>query len=201
MPIVTLTKFAKLYDVSREAISKNIESGLIEARAIGTGKSKRFEIDTDSRKNKAYILTIDRDRQHSNRLTHKRKTSEQSAIIPSNPAVKPADDDLHGRYSVARVRKLEAQAVEGELKNAVRRGELLEKESVYHALFLSMDKLISNAERFAESFLPDIISEILEKGELTNEIRAKWKDGYFNMVDNWKNSTADKLKEMEKEQR
>jgi len=109
--------------------------------------------------------------------------------------------NLGARYEKARTGKIEQQELDLKLKNARTRGELVDREKVYNHLFTYLDKLHSNLERLADSFLSDVGPLIIDAGKLIPEHREQWKDEVLSQIDESKKSIVKMLKKIEKEQK
>ena len=108
--------------------------------------------------------------------------------------------EIARRLEIAKMEKMEQQAIAEKLKNAVRRGEYLKKESVYDDIMLYIDKLHSNIERLADSYLSDLGGQIVDAGKVMPEHRTKWKDEVMSQIDEAKRITMDRVKEIQKAQ-
>ena len=170
-----------------------------------------YNLDDAHPKTLAYIAGINREEQATKKIVAKNR-SKKNVQVPALLAVKnkPVEveseevdlnwDELPKKYQIANVRLKEEAAEEKALKNAVRRGELLEREKVY-TVFLHLDKLHSNLERLADSVLADISKLIVDAGRLKPEHRAKWKDSVFAQIDDARNWIVDEIKRIEEEQK
>jgi hypothetical protein len=211
--LITVSTFAKNHDLAITAVNRACKAGKIvcEIGESQRGKTEYFNLDDAHPKTLAYIAGVDRGRQASIRVST-RKTSKKNVNVTELLAVKnkPVEVDsndnpaslaeLPEKYMIANVRLKEQAAEEKALKNAVRRGELLEREKVY-TVFLHLDKLHSNLERLADSVLADISKLIVDAGRLKPEHRAKWKDSVFAQIDDARNWIVDEIKRIEEEQK
>lgn len=108
--------------------------------------------------------------------------------------------NLSARYEKARTGKIEEQEQKLKLENARIRGELVDREKVYNHLFLYLDKLHSNLERLADSYLSDILPLAIDAGKISPEHRNVWHDEVLSQIDETKNGIVKMLKKIEKEQ-
>ena len=109
-------------------------------------------------------------------------------------------EDLGQRYDQARTEKLEQQALNEKLKNARIRGELIDREKVYNSIFTYLDKLHSNLERLADSYLSDVGPLIIDAGKIMPEHRSSWKNEVMSQIDESKKVIIKNLKKIQKEQ-
>ena len=107
---------------------------------------------------------------------------------------------LAERYNIAKTTKIEEEATSGKLKNARIRGELVDREKVYNSMFTYLDKLHSNLERLADSFLSDIGPLMVDAGKVMPEHRESWKDEVLSQIDESKTGMVKMLNKIEKEQ-
>ena len=63
-----------------------------------------------------------------------------------------------------------------------------------------LDKVNSNLERLADSFLSDIGSDIVTAGKVTPAIRNRWRSGILEQIDDAKKVVVKKIEEIEKGQ-
>lgn len=203
---MTISAFAKQNKVSRQAIDQAIEKGQIETHDVKRNGVMRKHIDPDHPKNRAYCDNAN----IGKRLARKplQINAESSQVLPvksdnvgeNAEPVQDGDANLPIRYTIANVRLKEQQAEAMALKNAVRRGELLEREKTY-ILFMHLDKLHSNLERLADSFLADVAMEIIDAKRLTSETRARWKDEIFRQTNDAKEWIKQEIKNIEESQK
>ena len=109
-------------------------------------------------------------------------------------------EGLAERYNAAKTGKIEQQEQELKLKNARIRGELVDREKVYNNIFMYLDKLHSNLERLADSFLSDLGPLIADAGKVMPEHRESWKDEVLSQIDESKTGMVKMLNKIEKEQ-
>ena len=109
-------------------------------------------------------------------------------------------EDLGNRYDQARTEKLEQQAINEKLKNARIRGELVDREKVYNNMFTYLDKLHSNFERLADSYLSDIGPLMIDAGKVMPEHRSAWKNEVLSQIDEAKTGMVKMLKKIQREQ-
>ena len=138
----------------------------------------------------------------------KKKTSEPTEEITKELAIEdiPKKElkellNLSARYEKARTGKIEEQEQKLKLENARIRGELVDREKVYNNIFTYLDKLHSNLERLADSFLSDIGPLIVDAGKISPEHRNVWHDEVLSQIDESKKSIVKMLRKIEKEQR
>lgn len=109
-------------------------------------------------------------------------------------------EDLGQRYDQARTEKLEQQAINEKLKNARIRGELVDREKIYNNMFTYLDKLHSNLERLADSYLSDIGPLMIDAKKVMPEHRSSWKNEVLSQIDEAKTGMVKQLKKIQKEQ-
>ena len=109
-------------------------------------------------------------------------------------------EGLAERYNAAKTGKIEQQEQALKLTNARIRGELVDREKVYNNLFMYLDKLHSNLERLADSFLSDIGPLMVDAGKVMPEHRESWKDEVLSQIDESKTGMVKMLSKIEKEQ-
>lgn len=203
----TITGFSKQYKIERNAVKQACIDGKVMCSKEVNDKGKYVNIhsiDDEHQLTKEYIVIAQSKYPSQTGLMLK-----QNVNIDGFPAVKnkpveeygePAEDDLPGRYQIANVRLKEEAANEKALKNAVRRGELIEREQLYF-IFLHIDKLHSNLERLADSYLADVAMKIIDSGKLTSEVRAVWKNAVFEQIDDTKKWVIAEIKKIEENQK
>lgn len=150
-------------------------------------------------------------------------TKDKKAATPSGKELHPAgpklptDEEIHEqseidkkieelnslgeRYTQAKTEKIEQQAIAEKLKNARIRGELVDREKVYNNMFTYLDKLHSNFERLADSYLSDIGPLMIDAGKVMPEHRSVWKDEVLSQIDESKNAMVKILDKIAKEQK
>lgn len=192
MNLITKKEIAQLAGVSAPAISKAIKDGRLECYQ----GSK--QIDTDSPLARAYLNNIPLQRQNNVPSL----PGQQQANVDSGPN----NDDL--TQAVIKVQNAEAlnkveaaefkrqQRIEKEMKNAVRRSDLLNYKKVDQYIFLYLDKLHSNLERLATSVLDDMSEKILESGSVRPEHRQIWKDAVKKSIHESVEQVKKRLKEI-----
>ena len=159
-------KLAELLKVSRAAITKAVNSGLLVADS--------GLIDLENPVNKYYIAAkgIILSEIEDNKMPKKEKSSEKKVIKVENM-------DLSSEKVAEFVaRKKKADAEHAELKNQKMRGELLDAQLVQDMLFLFLDKVANNLQRNASAFLSDVADRIIRENGLNSQTRNQW----INMV-------------------
>ena len=109
-------------------------------------------------------------------------------------------EKLGERYDIAKTGKMEEQEQKLKLENARIRGELVDREKVYNNIFMYLDKLHSNLERLADSFLSDLGPLMVDAGKVMPEHRESWHDEVLSQIDETKKGMVKMLKKIEKEQ-
>lgn len=109
-------------------------------------------------------------------------------------------EQLGHRYDIAKTIKIEEQATSEKLKNARTRGELIDREKIYNNMFMYLDKLHSNLERLADSFLSDIGPLMVDAGKVMPEHRESWKNEVLSQIDESKEAMVKILRKIEKDQ-
>lgn len=109
-------------------------------------------------------------------------------------------EKLGERYDIAKTGKMEEQEQKLKLENARIRGELVDREKVYNNIFMYLDKLHSNLERLADSFLSDLGPLMVDAGKVMPEHRESWHDEVLSQIDETKKGMVKMLKKIEKDQ-
>lgn len=209
--------------MTRQSVADAIKAGKI----IVTGEGRAGRIDTEEYKTIQYLKNMSSG-QRRGKAENLTKEIVKRKALPKKREVKPVKDDIieeseetvkitvpkdngHGkeveeilelaqRLEEAKTEKMEQQAIAEKLKNAARRGELVEKEAVYNSVFLYLDKLNSNLERLADSYLSDMGPLIIDAGAVLPEHRTAWKDEVMGQIDGSKTTIVNRIREIEREQ-
>jgi len=104
------------------------------------------------------------------------------------------------RTQIAEMIAKEEKAKQEKLITAVKRGQLIKRELFTDAMMPFVDHLLSDVKRMASTFLTDVGKMIVEAGEVTPEIRAKFEDGVNERMDGAKKAQMKILKEISKKQ-
>lgn len=205
--------------VSRQAIHDAVKKGVIDQE----GEGRKSRIDLEAYKTIQYQKNNNCQRKGPAENLSRRLVKK----IPEKIGILPVDDDIIKEHSdsvsitvpknngnevdidelleiarrleVAKTEKMEQQALAEKLKNASRRGELINRERFYD-IIKYLDKLHSNIERLADSFLSDVGGRIIDSGKINPEHRSIWKDEVMSQIDVTKKDMVRELKEIEKEQ-
>lgn len=97
-----------------------------------------------------------------------------------------------------RERNLRLRNEKLEIENEARRGRLLDAENVRAHVFFYLDRVFSNLERLANSYLDDVSAKIILNGELTADVRHEWKNRVLEEADNAKTETMNRLEKLSK---
>ena len=225
MNLVSKSDFARTLGITRQAIGDAISRGVLNQ--IGEGRKAKIDLDdyktiqyqknsNSQRKGIAekLINNIKKnipEKKGKNKEPERKKIDDgvvkenQESISITVPKKNGNSKDVEElleiayRLELAKTEKMEQQAIAEKLKNAARRGELISRERFYD-IIRYLDKLHSNIERLADSFLSDIGGRIIDAGKIKPEHRADWKNEIMSQVDDTKNKMVEELKKIEKEQ-
>lgn len=216
--------FAKHIGVTRQAINDAVKRGLIDVE----GEGRKGRIDTEAYKTVKYIKNRNNNQRKgpAERLAleakRTRKRPEQKNKSAQSELEAQTDDETFSieiprkgndnknldelleiaeRLEIAKTEKMEQQAIAEKIKNARLRGELIDKEKTYNFLFLYLDKLHSNIERLADSYLSDMGGRIIDAKKILPEHRMTWKSEVMSQINNAKDEIATRIKEIQKSQR
>jgi transcriptional regulator with XRE-family HTH domain len=225
--LLSMTDFSKLCGVSRQAVSKAVKNGLLDV--VLSGKLKK--IDKNVYKSVRYLKSFAKERKSETRKIRdkiiknnsispkkinkkgKKKVKDDiieekektvSITLPKNNGNQKEIAELiklANRLEYAKTEKMEQQAISEKLKNARLRGELIDREMVYNNVFLYLDKLHSNLERLADSFLSDLGGRIIDKGKVTPKFRSIWKNEIMSQIDETKKTIVKQIKSIAKSQK
>lgn len=203
---MTPAQFARANKLDASTIRDAIQAGKVETYEKKRNGIMRKHIDPETARNRAYVANIQigkrmakKPRKEIAKVSESLPVKVETAVGIGEP-VQELSGDMETRYTIANVRLKEEQAEGAALKNAVRRGELLERENVY-ILFMHLDKLHSNLERLSDSFLADVAMKIIDAKRLTPEIRSYWKDEIFKQTNDAKEWIKSEIKNIEERQK
>jgi len=223
MNLVSQSEFARIIGVSKQAIFTAIKKN--QLTIIIDGKKKRVNL--NGKKTKLYMQSSNPERSDALRKIANPKAKLQPKIkgkklvgkkkVISKVKKKQGkkelikeilepgnEEDESLEYSVtylkARAEKEKETVIHKKLLNAKIRGDLLSREIVYTSIMMYLDKVNSNLERLADSFLSDIGSDIVTAGKVTPTIRNRWRSGVMEQIDDAKKIIVEKIKEIEKGQ-
>ena len=194
MNLITQKQLADLAGVSSPAITKARKKDRLEYYR-GT---KVY--DTDSPLNRAFLETIPKERLN------------KPAVIPTNGEVMT---DGIGRdlgealteVQHAQAKKLieeaelkKQQRIEKELRNAARRGELVELESINISLMTFLDELLNTNKRYFNAAYDKIVRETLTKGEKVEGLKQDFLNEMELSADEAKQTVVKKLTEIQIDQ-
>lgn len=222
--LITKAAFAIFCGVSKPAITGAIKKDLIfvendkinpkHPRNVEYKKNAKLKAGNDARSIAA--------KKSENGKTKKLKTKDKSSMVPvtiGNVTIdvplkefgkKKGDDvevppdeyaDIAARYMIARTSKIEQEDLKLKLQNARLRGELLDANVVYDGIFLYLDKLHSNLERMAGTFLNDIGYKIINAEEVSSDVKQEWVDGTLKQIDQAKKTIVKTLKTISQNQK
>lgn len=190
---LTQKQFADLAGVSSQAIGKARKNKRVEYYH-GTK-----EYDTDSPLNRAFLQNIPKER-----------LNKPAVIPPKNGEVEEFGEDL-GK-ALTEVQKAQAkklveeaelkkqQRIEKELKNAVRRGELVELKSINESIMTFLDELLNTNKRYFNAAYEKIVRETLTKGAKVEGLKQEFLNEMELSADEAKQIVVKKLKEIQIEQ-
>jgi hypothetical protein len=213
MKLVGRKQFGAMFSppVSRQAIDDAIKRGALD---VIEQDGKKY-IDSDSYKSVQYLRRDNSQRKGTKKPVQPPNVGETVDSDTRNPARiefpsdkksdrkkdKPLDtDDPAEKYNAARAEKTEQEVIKLRQFNAFKRGDLIDREKVYNSVFLFWDRVLSNLERLATTYLDDVAGKIITAKELTPEIRQYWVDGVLEQIDDAKTETVKKIEDIKKEQ-
>lgn len=221
MNLIKQSDFARILNISRQAVSFAVKNNTIPS--VPSGKRKLIDLDDDEVKK---YMNAENPQRHTPQLNEKKgvtqgekniqkktnndsrgkaeacgKKKKQQISIPGNGQGEYFDKTKHlEKYLIARAEKEAENAIKAKLINAKIRGEMLVREIVYDTIFLYLDKLHSNLERLADSYLSDTGAMIVTAGAVTPAIRSIWRNEVLKQIDDTKKRCMEKIKEIEREQ-
>lgn len=223
MNLVSQSEFARIIGISKQAIFTAIKKN--QLTIVIDGKKKKVNL--NGKKTKLYVNANHKQRfddlqkivktksKKPPKIKGKKEVSKKKAVTESKkkPARKELvietaepgnEEDESFEYSLtylkARAEKEKETVIHKKLLNAKIRGELLSRESVYTSIMMYIDKVHSNLERLADSYLSDTGSDIVTAGKVTPAIRNRWRSGVMEQIDDAKKTVIKKIEEIEKEQ-
>lgn len=228
MNLTTKTELARLCGVTKQAIGDAIKRGSLEQ--IGEGRKAKIDIDAyktiqyiknnnSQRKSLAHKIIkktkiekspikkckskVKHEKQIKDEVIEEQEESISITIPKKNGHGKEVEEliEIARRLEIAKMEKMEQQAIGEKLKNARIRGEQIDRELVYNNLFLYLDKLHSNIERLADSFLSDVGGRIVDSKKVLPEHRHTWKNEVMKQIDESKNEIVKRIKNIEKNQK
>ncbi len=223
MKLVTKSEYARICGVSRQAIQDVIKREVIEI--IGEGRKSKIDIESykaiqymkhsnSQRKGTAEKLAIEivktnkppnkkGNKPASDEIVKEQSESISITVPKNNGHGKDVEEliKLAHRLEEAKTEKMEQQAIGEKLKNARVRGELIDREQIYNNLFLYLDKLHSNLERLADSYLSDVGGQIIDNKKVLPEHRTIWRNEIMSQIDDSKNVIVKHIKKVEKDQK
>ncbi len=200
MNLLTKGDFAKLTGVSAPAISKALRKD-----SSGNSRLETFQgtskIDADAPLSKSYRENIGYQRKNN------------VPVVPGVPGVIVSDESNEDltkaitKTQLAQVQKIieaaeltKQKRIEKELKNAVRRGELVEVEAIEQTLMMWIDRWYNTNKRIFSAFFDEMQRTILARGENCPELKREFLNKLESAADEAKNTTCDKLEEIQIDQ-
>ena len=215
MELLNAAEFARLAGVSQKTISiaLNPKGGLETRLDYYNGTRK---IDPKSVKARAFLENIPRQRN-----TLERSVNVATEQQPSTEKFEDLTDaqitafNAQSKKAIEEAKLKREQRIEKQLKNAVRRGELIELDAVNQMIMTWFDRwLQSNKRGFNgnfDGFLRDVFKlfendmnadkKDFKKHEITKaELKKRWSDTFEAYADNGKQKTLKYLGEIQEEQ-
>lgn len=197
MNLLTKGEFAKLVGVSAPAISKAL-------RKDSSGNSRlecyrgTEKIDVDCPLSQAFINNISRQRQTN--VPSIPNGSDENLRVTTNENL----SDAVTKVQLAQAQKIieeaefkKQQRVEKELKNAVRRGELIEVKIIKESVMMFIDRWLNTNKRVFSSFFDEMQNKILAQGEKCPELKREFQNKMEEAAREAKEITCQKLEEIQ----
>ncbi len=209
-------QYLKLATIQRDNTNQHLTRR--PAKKQKASKSRKGKPETKQQNNIIDIRRADKQSQQKPKPKDKKIIILKSAVTtgPKSGQTKPGrkltEAEIHleklkndlialgHRYDIARTGKMEQQEQDLKLKNARTRGELIDREKIYNNMFTYLDKLHSNLERLADSFLSDIGPLMVDAGKVLPEHRESWKNEVLSQIDESKEGIIKILRKIEKDQ-
>lgn len=226
MNLITKSALAKMCGVTRQAVNDALKRESLDQ--VGEGRTAKIDLDAyktiqyikhNNSQRKSLVHQIIKktrlekppEKKGKSKAATKKQIKDDviddqedsiSITIPkSNGHGKDVDEllEIARRLEIAKMEKMEQQAIAEKLKNAARRGELIERERFFD-LITYLDKLHSNLERLGDSFLSDVGGRIVKAKKVLPEHRSEWKSEIMSQIDETKNWEVEEIRKIEKEQ-
>lgn len=197
MNLLTQKQFAELAGVSSPAIGQARKKKRLE-HYQGTK-----EYDTDSPLNRAFLETIPKERLNKPAVIPP-KNGEVSPEIGANLGEAITEvQHAHAKKLIEEAELKKQQRIEKELKNAVRRGELVELEKINQSLMMYIDRWHNENERGWKAKyqeLKRLIQKVSDGQASDNEVRKIFSDWFMERTHIAKTETVRRLQEITIEQ-
>ena len=221
--LFTKSDFARHVGVTRQSINGAVKRGQI----VVEGEGREARIDTDNYINSQYIhnrtknqrkgpaekIALEAKKEGKRRRERQKKTEQKEIITESSDSISITIPKGNGhsdsiedlieiaeRLEIAKTQKMEEQVVSERLKNAKMRGDLVDKELIYNRIFLYLDKLHSNLERLADSYLSDLGGRIVDAEKVLPEHRMEWKNEVMSQIDAAKIEISQRIRDVQEAQ-
>jgi hypothetical protein len=195
MNLVTQAEFARQAGINKSNVTRAIQKGKLE-NFPGTKK-----IDMDAELTRAYLNNPSENR--------KLAVSISQGIIRRNGEGEP-DKDLakattnalkaQEKKTIEEAELKRQQRIEKELKNAVRRSELVEMESVETMIMMFFDRWLNTNKRRFNAFFTELKRDILEGKRPDSEIKREYNNEFEEWAHDAKEETVKLLNEIEEQQ-
>jgi hypothetical protein len=195
MNLKSQTAFADLANVHKSSITRAIKKGDLELYAATK------KIDADSALSRAYLENPSHQRQTPVNVAQgiiKRNGERESSKGLEEATVKAIQASEKKQIEEAELKK--QQRIEKELKNAVRRSELVEMEAVETMLMMFLDRWLNTNKRRFNSFFQDLKRDILEGKRPDSEIKREYNNEFESWAHDAKTATVKLLREIEIQQ-
>ena len=209
--IITPTEFARKCGISKQAIFKALDAGIIPFSSSG----KKKLIDTDHPDIIAYAQSTSRQREDAKKndaperqiasKKQERKMSKQNNRSDihdrkqqklQNRSDIPANNGEETKYEID-FRTKKAKMREAELKADALEKKLLPTDFVQDHLFRYIEKLNSNIERTASVYVTDMGKQILSDGEVLPKHIEKFTGDCLALIDDTKKAIVKAIKKYE----
>lgn len=192
MNLIIQKELADLVGVSSAAITKARKNNRVE-HYKGTK-----EYDTDSPLNRAFINMIP-----DERLNKIIKVPSQTISPSKNQDLEQAVTNVQEAQAQKTIEEgllTEQKRIEKEMKNASRRGELVELEKINQFIMTFFDRFINTNKRYFSAIYDEVVRETLVLNEKVPGLKQKFLNEMEAATDEAKVTTCKLLREIQMEQ-